>query len=120
MTPNEVGSCEWLATEIAHSHLIDRADLDPVVDEFQAENPYADATALAEHLVRLGRLTAFQATRLLEGSGRGLVLGPYVLLDAVGTGSMGTVYRAAGRSDGQPYAVKVLPVRSQWNVRSES
>ncbi len=118
MTPNDVGSCEWLVAEIAHSHLSDRTELDPVVAEFQAENPYADATALAEHLVRLGRLTAFQATRLLEGSGRGLVLGPYVLLDAVGTGSLGTVYRAAGRSDGRPYAVKVLPARSQWNVRS--
>ncbi|MFO0810160.1 MAG: protein kinase [Gemmataceae bacterium] len=117
MTPNDLGSCEWLAAEILHSHLIDRGELEPVVTEFQAENPYADSTALAEHLVRLGKLTAFQATRLLEGSGRGLVLGPYVLIDTVGSGSMGTVYRAIGRSDRRPYAVKVLPVRSQWNVR---
>ncbi|HEY1378644.1 MAG TPA: serine/threonine-protein kinase, partial [Gemmataceae bacterium] len=117
MTSHDMGSCEWLATEIAVSHLIDRTDLDPVVAAFQAENPYADATALAEHLVKVGRLTAFQATRLLEGQGRGLVLGPYILVDVLGTGSMGTVYAALGRADRKPYAVKVLPIRSAWNVR---
>jgi serine/threonine-protein kinase len=117
MTPNDVGTCEWLTAEIGLSHLAERGALDPVVAEFQAEHPYADASALAEHLVRRGHLTAFQATRLLEGQGRGLVLGPYVLVDAVGAGSMGTVYKALGRADRRAYAVKMLPARSQWNVR---
>jgi serine/threonine protein kinase len=117
MTPTETGTCEWLATEIGVSHLVERSDLDPVVAAFQADNPYADATALAEHLVKLGVLTTFQATRLLEGQSRGLVLGPYVLTDVIGAGSMGTVYKALGRADYKPYAVKVLPVRGPWNVR---
>jgi serine/threonine-protein kinase len=118
MTPTDTtGTCEWLATEIDVSHLVERETLAPVVAAFQADNPYADATALAEHLVKLGQLTTFQATRLLEGQGRGLVLGPYVLADAIGTGSMGTVYKALGRADHKPYAVKVLPARSPWNVR---
>ena len=118
MTPTEtIGTCEWLATEIAVGHLIERETLAPVVSAFQADNPYADATALAEHLVKLGLLTTFQATRLLEGQGRGLVLGPYVLADAIGSGSMGTVYKALGRADHKPYAVKVLPARGPWNVR---
>src|SRR2546421_3334949 len=109
MPPTDTGSCEWLATEIDLSRLVDREAVDPIVAAFQADTPHADATALAEHLVKLGLLTTFQATRLLEGQGRGLVLGPYVLADALGTGSMGTVYRALGRADGRPYAVKVLP-----------
>src|SRR5262249_28666837 len=113
----DVGTCEWLAGEIVNSHLLERGVLDPVVTEFQTENPYADATALAEHLVRQGYLTAFQATRLLEAQGRGLVLGPYVLVDAVGSGSRGTVNKALGRADERAYAAKVLPVRSRWNVR---
>src|SRR4051812_9003112 len=117
MPPTDTGTCAWLATEIDLNHLVDRGSLDPVVAAFQADNPYADATALAEHLVKLGLLTTFQATRLLEGQGRGLVLGPYVLADALGTGSMGTVYKALGRADDRPYAVKVLPPRGQWNVR---
>ncbi len=117
MTPNDTGTCDWLATEIAVSHLLEKEELDPVVAAFQGDNPYADATALAEHLVKLGLLTTFQATRVLEGQGRGLVLGPYILADALGTGSMGTVYKAFGRADHKPYAVKVLPARGPWNVR---
>jgi serine/threonine protein kinase len=117
MTSNDTGTCEWLATEITVGRLIERSDLDPVAAAFQADNPYADATALAEHLVKLGMLTTFQATRLLEGQGRGLVLGPYVLADVLGAGSMGTVYKATGRADYKPYALKVLPVRGPWNVR---
>src|SRR5437879_3255198 len=79
--------------------------------------PRAGAAAPPRHLVRLGLLTTFQATRLLEGQGRGLVLGPYVLLDAVGTGSLGTVYKAAGKADRRAYALKVLPAHGRWNVR---
>ncbi len=117
MTPNDVGTCEWLAAEIAHSHLAGRDEIDPIIAELRAEQPYADATALADHLVRRGLLTAFQATRLLEGQGRGLVLGPYILADTVGSGSLGTVYKAIGRGDRRAYALKVLPLRSPWNVR---
>jgi serine/threonine protein kinase len=54
---------------------------------------------------------------LLQGKTQGLVLGPYVLADAIGQGSMGQVYRAISKTDSQTYAVKVLPRRSMWNVR---
>jgi serine/threonine-protein kinase len=45
------------------------------------------------------------------------VLGPYILTDALGAGSMGTVYKAVSKTDGKDYAIKVLPRRSMWNVR---
>src|SRR5207245_9679972 len=38
-------------------------------------------------------------------------------MDALGSGSMGTVYKAQSKNDNQWYAVKVLPRRSMWNVR---
>jgi serine/threonine-protein kinase len=38
-------------------------------------------------------------------------------MDALGTGSMGTVYKAQSKNDNRWYAVKVLPRRSMWNVR---
>jgi serine/threonine-protein kinase len=38
-------------------------------------------------------------------------------MDALGTGSMGTVYKARSKNDNNWYAVKVLPRRSMWNVR---
>src|SRR5204863_8820072 len=41
----------------------------------------------------------------------------YVLLDAIGQGSMGQVFKATSKNDNNLYAVKVLPRRSMWNVR---
>src|SRR5207253_6840473 len=71
----------------------------------------------ADFLVGQGILTQFQADRLLQGKTQGFVLGPYTLMDALGTGSMGTVYKAISKTDNRSYAVKVLPRRSMWNVR---
>src|SRR5439155_1318558 len=48
---------------------------------------------------------------------QGFVLGPFTLMDALGAGSMGTVYKAQSKTDNNWYAVKVLPRRSMWNVR---
>src|SRR5207253_976747 len=81
------------------------------------KHPNAEPPALAEHLVNRKILTQFQANRLLEGKTQGFVLGPFTLMDALGQGSMGTVYKALSKNDGKWYAVKVLPRRSMWNVR---
>jgi serine/threonine-protein kinase len=104
-----------LVQDLRRSHLVDRARLDPVVDAFLQKNPRAGAPALADHLVGQGLLTPFQAKRLLAGSVE-LVLGPYALVDELGAGNAGTVYRAVSRKDQGLYAVKALPRRSVWDV----
>jgi len=117
MVTSDLGACEWFVWDLRRSGLIDRGQLDSIVSEFLKKNPRAEAPALAEYLVNQGTLTAFQAERVLNGKSQGLVLGPYVLLDAIGSGSMGQVYKASSKNDSQQYAVKVLPRRSMWNVR---
>jgi serine/threonine-protein kinase len=117
MVTNDLGACEWFVWDLRRSGLIDRGQLDQIVSEFLKRNPRAEAPALAEYLVAQGTLTQFQAERILNGKTQGLVLGPYVLLDAIGQGSMGQVYRASSKNDNALYAVKVLPRRSMWNVR---
>jgi serine/threonine-protein kinase len=117
MVTSDLGACEWFVWDLRRSGLIDRGQLDTIVGEFLKRNPRAEAPALAEFLVSQGTLTAFQAERVLNGKTQGLVLGPYVLLDAIGSGSMGQVYKASSKNDGNLYAVKVLPRRSMWNVR---
>ena len=117
MLSNDVGTCEWLVAELDRTRVLERALVLPHLAQFRGQNPYSDATGFAEFLVGRGVLTAFQATRVLDGEARKLVLGPYVLAEPVGVGSLGTVYRAVGRADRRDYAVKVLPLRSQWNVR---
>jgi serine/threonine protein kinase len=117
MVTTELGACEWFVWDLRRSNLIDRGRLDQVVGEFLQKNPRAEPQALAEYLVAQSILTQFQADRLLQGKTQGFVLGPFTLMDAVGAGSMGTVYKAQSKTDNQWYAVKVLPRRSMWNVR---
>jgi serine/threonine-protein kinase len=117
MLTTDLGACEWFVWDLRRSNLIDRGQLDQVIGEFLAKNAGAEPPALAAHLVKLGVLTDFQAERLLQGKTQGFVLGPFTLMDSLGTGSMGTVYKAQSKNDSQFYAVKVLPRRSMWNVR---
>jgi serine/threonine protein kinase len=117
MVTNDLGACEWFVWDIRRSGLIDRGQLDQIVNEFLKRNPRAEAPALADHLVQHQILTSFQADRILNGKTQGLVLGPYVLQNAIGQGSMGQVYQAISKNDNLQYAVKVLPRRSMWNVR---
>jgi serine/threonine-protein kinase len=117
MTTIDLGACEWFVWDLRRSNLLDRGQLDQVVGEFLQKNPRAEPTDLAQYLVEQEILTSFQAERLLQSKTQGLVLGPYTLMDALGTGSMGTVYKALSKTNNQWYAVKVLPRRSMWNVR---
>lgn len=64
---------------------------------------------LLSNLVDWRLLTPFQAHRLLAGATFGMVLGQYRLLDRLGSGSMGVVYRGEHRVLRTPVAVKVLP-----------
>ncbi len=117
MAITELGACEWFVWDLRRSNLIDRGHLDQLINEFLKKQPNAEPPALAQFLVNQNILSQFQAERLLQGKTQGLVLGPYTLIDALGSGSMGTVYKAFSKNDGKWYAVKVLPRRSMWNVR---
>ncbi len=117
MVTTELGACEWFVWDLRRSNLIDRGQLDQIIGEYLTKHPRAEPPALAEYLVGKNILTQFQAERLLQGKTQGFVLGPFTLMDALGAGSMGTVYKAQSKTDNQWYAVKVLPRRSMWNVR---
>ena len=112
MTSTDLGACEWFVWDLRRSSLIDRGQLDQVIGDFLSKHPGAEPPALAEYLIAQGVLTSFQAERLLQGKTQGFVLGPFTLMDSLGTGSMGTVYKALSKTDSRWYAVKVLPRRS--------
>ncbi len=67
-----------------------------------------DPSALADHLVKSGKLSRFQARKLLQGTFFGLVLGPYQVLAPLGKGGSGTVYLARDNQTGQLVALKIL------------
>ncbi|MCC6418154.1 MAG: protein kinase, partial [Gemmataceae bacterium] len=63
---------------------------------------------LARELLRRGWLTAFQANQLFLGRGADLVLGQYVLLERLGAGGMGQVFKARHRRLDRVVALKVM------------
>jgi len=116
MMTNEVGTCSWLVEELVAARIVERARIEPYFAEFIGDSPYADAEAFSRHLAREGILTFFQAKRAVDGDAKKLVLGPYLMVEVIGNGSLGLVYRALGRADNRSYAVKLIPQRA-WSVR---
>jgi serine/threonine protein kinase len=64
---------------------------------------------LAQALVQIGKLSRFQARKLLQGVILGLCLGPYQVHTPIGKGGMGNVFLAIDARTGQHVAIKVLP-----------
>jgi serine/threonine-protein kinase len=63
---------------------------------------------LARGLVEMGLLTRFQAERLLVGRTEGFILGQYRILDEIGKGGMGRVYKAEHMTMHRVVALKIL------------
>jgi eukaryotic-like serine/threonine-protein kinase len=76
-----------------------------------------DSAALAERLVRDNLLTAFQAKRLLSNRPQGLIVGRYIILDRIGSGSMGRVYRAHHVMMDRVVALKIIAPEISSNER---
>ena len=87
------------------SGLLQATELDEIVASLSAP----DSKQLATVLVEKQRLTAYQASAIFQGRGKQLLLGDYVLLDKLGAGGMGEVFKAQHRRMQRVVAIKVLP-----------
>jgi serine/threonine-protein kinase len=68
-----------------------------------------DCSSLATTLVKKGLLTPFQIDALCDGTYTELRLGNYDLLDKLGAGGMGAVFKARHRRMKRVVAIKILP-----------
>ncbi len=73
------------------------------------------AEELALELVRHKKLTKFQAEEVSKGKGKSLTLGNYVLMEKIGAGGMGQVFKARHRRMDRLVAVKLLPAAMTKN-----
>ena len=106
----------WLLRELAAARVVDGASCDAVYQDFRTAGVGEDANALAGYLVQGGLVTAYQAEMALAGKAETLLLSRYLLAEPVGNGSLGTVFRAIHTESRQRFAIKLLPLRSLWNV----
>ncbi|MBI1902823.1 MAG: protein kinase [Planctomycetia bacterium] len=98
-------SLEQFREQLSSSGIIPPDELHAVETEISP----GDTETLARELVKRGKLTKFQAAMLFQGQGPNLVLGNYVLLDKLGQGGMGVVFKAQHRRMDRVVALKVLP-----------
>jgi serine/threonine-protein kinase len=117
MMTADLGACEWFVWDLRRSSLVERGRLEQLVAEYLMRHPTAEPNELGNYLVEQGVLTRFQCDSLLNGKSQGLVLGPFIVHEELGKGTMGTVYKAKSKLNNEWYAVKVLPRRSMWNIR---
>src|SRR5262249_50034491 len=69
---------------------------------------FSDLRALGKELLQRGWLTAYQVNHLLQGRGQDLLLGPYLILERLGEGGAGQVFKARHRKLGRVAALKVI------------
>lgn len=70
--------------------------------------PTQRGRSLARAMVRMGLLTKFQAERLLAGRTSGFMLGQYRILEQLGQGGMGRVFKAMHQTMNRIVALKLL------------
>lgn len=94
------------------SGLISPHDLEEAVAAVRADGRpgQTDDDKLAEHLIAVRRLNPWQVGQLRAGRTT-FKLGPYWILDSLGKGRTGDVYKAEHSVMGRVVAIKVLPKR---------
>jgi serine/threonine protein kinase len=97
---------ETVVKQLEDSGLVAPRQLEPFVPP--KAHP-KDAETLLLELCRQHILTKFQAQQVAAGRVKSLSLGAYTILDKIGAGGMGQVFKARHRKMERVVAIKMLP-----------
>ncbi|MDA0285729.1 MAG: serine/threonine-protein kinase, partial [Planctomycetota bacterium] len=111
-------SVEELLSRIETSRLFSADGMQLLRTQLQEAEPFADGRQAGEWLVAQKKLTDGQVRILLKGPTCPLVLGSYVILDEIGAGGMGQVFKALHSEMQREVALKTL--KNSLPVSSDS
>jgi len=100
---------EQFIENLIRSGLMSAEEVASFQESLPSEKRPRDAQALARELILAGKLTKFQAQAVYQGKLKGLVFDEYVVLDKIGQGGMGQVFKARHRTMDRIVALKILP-----------
>lgn len=101
-------SLEEISSVLTETGLLTGAQFDSALDRLAQDGDTVTPTVLLRRLTADGLLTRFQAQRVGEGHAGELVFGNYLLLNHLGEGGMGDVYKALHRRMQRIVAIKVI------------
>jgi serine/threonine protein kinase len=110
-----IDSVSTLVAVLKQSKLLEPNQL----QELQAlAGAFSDPKLFMRDLIAREWLTPFQANQVFQNGGKDLVLGPYVIMNRLGDGVLGQVYKARHRRMNRLVALKVI--RAELLARPEA
>ena len=82
------------------------------------KSEHQDGEALAREMIKSGHLTKYQAEQILSGKGKNLCMGQYVLLEKLGAGGMGQVFKAYHPGMERMVAIKVILAKGNTDAET--
>jgi serine/threonine protein kinase len=92
--------------QLTESQLLSPAQLEDMKSLPAAHG--SDFQALAKDIYKRGWLTRYQLNEIVNGRGRSLIVGSYRLLELLGQGGMGQVFKAFHQPMGRVVALKII------------
>ncbi|WP_417393282.1 protein kinase domain-containing protein [Gimesia sp.] len=106
-TPDPL-SLEQCQQRIVEEGILSQGDLTELQTSAGAGQSCQTSEDLTALLVQSGKMTAYQSDVLLSGEERRLLIADYLILEPIGSGGMGTVYKAMHRRMKRIVALKVI------------
>jgi serine/threonine-protein kinase len=111
-----VDSLAHFAELLRHSRLLEADQLAELAVQLRGRSP--QPRDLARDLLQRGWLTPYQINQLFNGRGGDLLLGSYVLIERLGAGGMGQVYKARNWKLGKIVALKLIRAERLQNANA--